>query len=587
MDEPSVHCTLLTIPSDIFKLILAHLSKHDLTVCIRVCRDLYERCIDLIWYSVCFSGNEQPLDPLKDAFKAAYGKNAVSGIQARKALGRNILRIRELRIASEDILDLFYFGPPVIQGQGSQDDPASMDAVMDDDNNDRNHEDNGTGEGGALEDLNLEVLGVSFGGERQRLIREYDGWAITSNPQRMRPILQLLERSKKLKRVVLGFARDSDRRYRKEDQARILQAIPPSVEALDFHGSGFHGSVFRDTTSWRRRQRDLLPSPWELSTSEHPTSNPSTLEPPQVLPHLKLLILGCLDLNTPAYKELLQRCPSIDELHVVGNRDHVYEDATLAELLSKKEGCSPGAGWKTLGFECISFGPLTIEAILEHCETLENFRLGEGCRFPSSALQKLLSSAPRLKRFNTIPAFASQKDLENCRLLARDIILQSKWVCLELQSFRWMIGEVPRPDPLSARAPGVFSEESRSVQKQVLAQLGRLTKLQEITLGYDIHSSKEQEGSLPAIFDFQQPQQLQLQLQQQRQQPTQGRVFQSRSSMGMGRQLSCLTLNLDDGLDQLEGLKDLRTLNLAGMDVRQGQRERDWMKANWPKLQKK
>ena len=179
----------------------------------------------------------------------------------------------------------------------------------------------------------------------------------------------------------------------------------------------------------------------------------------------------------------------------MGHRDRPPDDSSLAELITLKGSFTPRAGWKSLGFDCIPLGPLTIDAILEHCETLENFAMGENCYFPSSALQKLLSSAPRLKRFNTIPAIAPPKEQDSCKLLATDILL-SDWVCLELQYFRCMIGGIPRPD-LHTKTNGqalmgdlhnkdrYSDQESRSIQRQVLGQLGCLTKLCEITLGQD------------------------------------------------------------------------------------------------------
>lgn len=50
----------------------------------------------------------------------------------------------------------------------------------------------------------------------------------------------------------------------------------------------------------------------------------------------------------------------------------------------------------------------------------------------------------------------------------------------------------------------------------------------------------------------------------------------------MGFQYQCLTMSLQDGLDELKVLKCLRRLTLEKMSLGMGQAEQTWMKENWP-----
>jgi len=151
-----------------------------------------------------------------------------------------------------------------------------------------------------------------------------------------------------------------------------------------------------------------------------------------------------------------------------------------------------------LGFNGVEedAGLLTVAAILENAATLESLRLCDCKAFSSRVIQNLLCSAPRLKRFDTICEVHGE--LEPYSLMASDILDSSEdWVCLELESFKCCIGGIPRPDlrtktngrPLSGilNNPDRYTiQQSRDIQRRVLAKLGRLTKLREITLGQEM-----------------------------------------------------------------------------------------------------
>ena len=233
-------------------------------------------------------------------------------------------------------------------------------------------------------------------------------------------------------------------------------------------------------------------------------------------------------------------------------------------------------GWKTLSFQRLDGpGPLTVAAILHNCASLENLRLPNCESFDSKSIQKLLCSAPSLKRFDVISEYVGG-ELEPYSLMAMDIVESAEdWVCLALETFKCYIGGIPRPDITSKKngrpLTGIYNDsarysmfESRAIQRRVLAQLGRLTKLREITLGKDVvdyeirnHQTHWDEEEMEG-------------------------EFYSNVEYELGSQYQCLTMSLQDGLDELKGLKCIRRLTLEKMGLDMGDAEQTWMRENWP-----
>ncbi|GJJ68367.1 hypothetical protein EMPS_00713 [Entomortierella parvispora] len=272
---------------------------------------------------------------------------------------------------------------------------------------------------------------------------------------------------------------------------------------------------------------------------------------------------------------LLESSPKLDELSMDGCGPF-FDDSNLAMVLSKV----PSPGWKTLGFKNLpKIGPLTVSVILGNSATLENLRLTNCEAFDSKSIQKLLCSAPNLNRLDCISASA-RYDLELYSLMSKDIVESGEdWVCLGLEAFKCSIGGVPRPD-ITYRGNGslltsIYNDktrfstpESRTVRRQVLAQLGRLTKLQEITLGMDV---TEYSASDRVVHDDGQ---------------AAGNEYDSPTGNERGYQYQCLTMSLQDGLDELRNLKCLRRLTLEKMSLGIGAAERTWMEENWPEYEK-
>ena len=211
-----------------------------------------------------------------------------------------------------------------------------------------------------------------------------------------------------------------------------------------------------------------------------------------------------------------------------------------------------------------------MQAILDHANTLENVRISDCKAFDSLAIQTLLCSAPRLKRFDVNPSDPWELMKYN-RLRVADILESNRyWVCLELESFKCFIDEIPRSDiptdnnavPLNGGLdnPTAFSRgKSQSIQRQIMDRIGRLTKLREISLGQDITGwpqDSEEEDEIFADYGDQEDQ--------------------------LRYQYQCLSMTLEDGLDLLKDLKCMRRLFLERMSHRQQSPEQDWMRENWP-----
>lgn len=58
--------------------------------------------------------------------------------------------------------------------------------------------------------------------------------------------------------------------------------------------------------------------------------------------------------------------------------------------------------------------------------------------------------------------------------------------------------------------------------------------------------------------------------------------FYSNVEYELGSQYQCLTMSLQDGLDELKGLKCIRRLTLEKMGLDMGDAEQTWMRENWP-----
>ncbi|KAK3848409.1 MAG: hypothetical protein J3R72DRAFT_500160 [Linnemannia gamsii] len=204
------------------------------------------------------------------------------------------------------------------------------------------------------------------------------------------------------------------------------------------------------------------------------------------------------------------------------------------------------------------FVPGFFDALIEHAApTLEVLRFEGVLTISGNDINRTLCSAPNLKelRFAHDGIYGA-----NSCIKAQDIV-NSEWVCNDLEVFAWPIGAIPRPDITRAlyggrNHGGGTLQESINLQRRVYAKLARLTKLRELSLGMPLTMDK------PWVIDD---------------------VEIYVGSTEDYRQCDGLAMTLDSGLDLLRDLKNLRIVGLTDMEVYiDGDKEQTWVAEHWP-----
>ncbi|KAG0377546.1 hypothetical protein BGX24_005904 [Mortierella sp. AD032] len=589
--------SLFELPTEIIWMIKARLTTCDRTVCLRVCKAWYDHLIDEIWDTV-----EIPYSNMDQNEMAA----------AARAFYRSLHRIRVLKIPHATLL---YFYDHMVNNktscnngkdEGTRGGHQEKDGDSDD-NNSKNQKDHVSAAEWLPQDpsplfperqmLRLEDLYVQFGSLPPLL--EIHG---------LRPLLDLLERSPQTMRrfkvkVTCGYYC-----WSLEDESRLLAALPPSLERLTLDYKQSFSCRLHEANGTIKDQKVAklqkfiselsLPPPTARTTTGTISTTEITTTPLCALDKLKTLSLRHLRSDSINLfftgPLLLSRTPVLEELLFEDDYSHCHDadlSAQLARLISKGSGAQKG--WKTLGFQYQSvlydmLDSQVVNAILEQSATLENLRISAPSSFSSSAIQQLLCSAPNLKRLDIWPSkLRIDYELEPYKLLAKDIteVTSKEWVCLGLESFKCMIGGIPRLD-LESRANGwslrgieyhdpdqFTAHKSRSIQRKVLGQLGRLTNLRQITLGL------EMDVDFGRCWD-------QCCYEQYGEMSDEEYCVEMESDPDPGQQYACLTLALEDGLDLLRELKSLRVIRLEKMSHCMTDKEREWINSNWPEYGK-
>ncbi|KAG0299269.1 hypothetical protein BGZ97_003803, partial [Linnemannia gamsii] len=233
-------------------------------------------------------------------------------------------------------------------------------------------------------------------------------------------------------------------------------------------------------------------------------------------------------------------------------------DELVANIISAFEDLSDYKGlWHAINLSQTEGSMRTIRAIIDCChEGLNSLVLVMCGKVSSEEIQTILSKATHLRHLECNRWFC---DLGQSMLMAQDVI-SSTWSCTWLVRLNVHIGGIPRPDikctedgeETSERfeLDSCTTEETHAFQRRVYQQLGRLTLLEELHLGYS-------------------------------------RVGYAQEHQPYGSdnvQRNCLEMTLKSGLDELCELKCMRELGVAFMAHRIEKDEVDWMQVNWPKL---
>ncbi|KAF9209171.1 hypothetical protein BGZ49_005958 [Haplosporangium sp. Z 27] len=194
------------------------------------------------------------------------------------------------------------------------------------------------------------------------------------------------------------------------------------------------------------------------------------------------------------------------------------------------------------------------ESITEHwAETLEVIRIRQ-LYVPDSHIELILTTCSKLKTFSVATSLnINSNPFEDYGIglsmsLRNDsIISQVDWVCLELENLELLVLD-PRMVIQQTAGNGTLDtstmeEYTISGIKRVYRQIGRLSKLQHIRLGWWTVMKYET--------------------------------------------CSNLDMSIESGLGYLEGLKELRVLDIGCIQrVNIGQSEVEWIADNWPRIRK-
>jgi len=248
-------------------------------------------------------------------------------------------------------------------------------------------------------------------------------------------------------------------------------------------------------------------------------------------------------------------------------------DKDLAELLTAST-----TGWRSLGLGTVdTVGPLSVAKILESAPTLQNLWVDGSSAFTSKAIKHLLENAPHLARFCATNLRYRDPYVQKTTILRVEDFLSSDWACRDsLEVLDVELRGVPRPTRSETPGKQIFSqyESVGDVNKShggvrlemVYERLGQLKNLRELILGLEVDvggCSRDFLGD-GNIFSV----------------PFDSTVF------GHFLPYHDLKVSLNNGLDQLQSLKELRRVRLPGMAVRFiNTDERAWAKKAWPKLE--
>ncbi|KAF9550728.1 hypothetical protein EC957_012045 [Mortierella hygrophila] len=338
------------------------------------------------------------------------------------------------------------------------------------------------------------------------------------------------------------------------------------------HGTSY--SLYKDGSGWEQGGRGM---PEIKGYIQSASTMPDHLS--EAYPRLKELLQGAeSSLCQEAQEKLRFADRDFNGLNITGRSPEVaqimMEIPTLKSIVISVHGRT-------------SFvDRTTIPAFLKHAPTLERLCFF-GCGGEGEIIRSILCSCSELKTLKTMADYGRHRPLVDEIELDALTVFETPWVSNQLEVFECKIVKIPRPDliiqpvfhpatiaPLhpGAQAPphiatfdqdSIAQQESRSLQRRILRQLGQLTHLRILRLG----SSGR---------DWDNPHHMRLEIE----------MEGTRTTMVVDEyvQTTCLELSLASGLDELAELKDLETLDVTQLAHRIGMAEVQWMVENWPKL---
>ncbi|KAK3846485.1 MAG: hypothetical protein J3R72DRAFT_241654 [Linnemannia gamsii] len=527
--------TLATLPTEVLESIILFLSQHDLTRCVCVSRAWNEALNLHLWRTI----------PLLDKTRLMRFMSP----NTQQALYKNAAHVRELQVRHEKLYNLF---PPSRQQTNLIHSDAELISSVD------------AFTIGPLTNLRVLVL------HRQSLVRKYvfdEGIfeIVRQNPGLRRLKIDIVMEPKVLFRLVTEHVPnlqelDIESPWRGDVKA-LLDNLPEGLRTVRlihvYHQVPREGIT---PTIDPSAPSATMKRPLQHHSLEkfHIDGNLDGHEEQVLVPFLEscsqnLKSISGLKLAFPLLSFQNARISNVlSNMGVVWTRlrrddfsDSESTDSNIAQVISI------GPNWTHIELFNRWVGPLTTAAILDNCERLEVLDImGSGTgELTGYHLQMILSKAPRLRSLQAHGVVGAQK-------ISSVDILSSEWATTSLEHVDFKI-HVPRvaADREDADDDGssALRAFSRDIQRQVLRRFGQQTQLRKLVIGGGAFSFATDEFG---EFDE------------------------------FGRQIECLEMTLDSGLDELEGLKQLEHMDIYHMDHRVGVPELEWMAFNLPKLKR-
>ncbi|KAG0043481.1 hypothetical protein BGZ83_011345 [Gryganskiella cystojenkinii] len=488
--------SLLDLPPELLEQVFLHLTTHDLTVCARINRTWYQCVIEEIWHTFDLGTSQTAYRKFKNAY---FVSGMITQPDAAVSLAKNLNRIRVLRIQHISLLSLFAQAVRVTEKDRC--DPLfslqELDVDFVDDSAYLQPLDQQEPQPWSAQDRHISPFAVGY-------LRDDHSSVITEEKKRpldlaLESAIQILACCSRgsLSKFTVSLASMTLSRGNANDQVRLWASLPTSLEQLIIRDDP-HAIIQDPSEVERQHTKELV---WSSVMTTSRTGEVVDFGP---LTRLKTISVTGRFADMRILGSVLKekQCgPALEELNLV-HTSHSLDDTSLCQLVSM------AGGLKTFAYDSISeaIGPLTTAAILGQAKTLENIRVdlgGYGSRgrskqgFTSVAIQRLLCSAPNLRRFDALPS-EHQPGLEPNSFLAQDILESSEnWACLNLESFKCRIGDIP-PTDLKRRSngrrlrgqfhdTGLYTQvEIRAIQCRILDKFSQLTKLREFSFHWDM-----------------------------------------------------------------------------------------------------
>ncbi|KAG0008271.1 hypothetical protein BGZ80_003629 [Entomortierella chlamydospora] len=230
----------------------------------------------------------------------------------------------------------------------------------------------------------------------------------------------------------------------------------------------------------------------------------------------------------------IESWPKLRNLHYNGP---ILSGQGSADILRSMELCYQ---WD---ISYADFNIKSLQALGEHYSTLTRVNLTYCDSARSDMLQEILSSCPQLRKFRGV------------RIFAKDIVQGKPWVCSSLQTFMAFIDFGDKPE--------VTAEEAEEMGQSTISTLATLDDLDVKILQQAVFEALSHLNNL--------------------------------RNLSVGLELSInegvrefrhgLDFKLGNGLELLEGLKDLEIIGVSNTFQDMGMEEIEWMLAHWRRLE--